>query len=130
MDDPDVRRRRLLKGGGAVLAGLSLQVAAPARAFARESDQGRHDAWDDDQPDPSQTLGRPGDVVLPWLDQPPPDPVPEHRRKPAGLGRARLLADPCRELPLRHSLRRTRQWPGRGQLARRRLAARLPTPCH
>jgi DMSO/TMAO reductase YedYZ molybdopterin-dependent catalytic subunit len=76
MDEPDVRRRRLLKGGGAVLAGLSLQVADPARAFARESDQERHDAWDDDQPDPSQTLGQPGDVVLQWLDQPPGAPDP------------------------------------------------------
>jgi DMSO/TMAO reductase YedYZ molybdopterin-dependent catalytic subunit len=78
MDNPDVGRRRLLKGGGAVLAGLSLQVADPARAFPRESDRDRrHDAWDDDQPDPSQTLGRPGDVVLQWLDQPPPFPFPD-----------------------------------------------------
>jgi DMSO/TMAO reductase YedYZ molybdopterin-dependent catalytic subunit len=76
MDNPDVRRRRLLKGGGAVLAGLSLQVANPAHAFPRESDRERHDAWDDDQPDPSQALGRPGDVVLPWLDQPPGAPDP------------------------------------------------------
>jgi DMSO/TMAO reductase YedYZ molybdopterin-dependent catalytic subunit len=76
MDNPDIRRRRLLKGGGAVLAGLSLQGAAPARVFPRESDQERHDTWDDDQPDPSQTLGQPGDVVLPWLDQPPGAPPP------------------------------------------------------
>ena len=39
--------------------------------------------------------------------------LPGHRRKPAGLGGARLLADPSREVPLRHSLRRTDQWPGR-----------------
>ena len=33
MEHRDVSRRTLLKGGGAALAGLSLQVAGPARAF-------------------------------------------------------------------------------------------------
>jgi DMSO/TMAO reductase YedYZ molybdopterin-dependent catalytic subunit len=48
-------RRTLLKGGSAAIAGLSaLQVAGPAHAFP----------------------GRPGDVVIPWLDQPAPNPVP------------------------------------------------------
>ena len=77
MELRDVSRRTLLKGGGAALAGLSLQVAGPAHAFARERDQEKHTAWDNDQPDPSQSLGQPGDVVLPWLDQPPPAPFPE-----------------------------------------------------
>jgi DMSO/TMAO reductase YedYZ molybdopterin-dependent catalytic subunit len=77
MDKPDIRRRKLLKGGGAALAGLPfLQAAGPAHAFPRQSDQERHDIWDDDQPDPSQRLGQPGDVVLPWLDQPPGGPDP------------------------------------------------------
>ena len=35
MEHRDVSRRTLLKGGGAALAGLSLQVAGPARAFHR-----------------------------------------------------------------------------------------------
>ena len=76
MEHRDVSRRTLLKGGGAALAGLSLQVAGPARAFPRDDDQEKH-AWDDDKPDPSQSLGQPGDVVLPWLDQPPPFPAPD-----------------------------------------------------
>ena len=71
MEHRDVSRRTLLKGGGAALAGLSLQVAGPARAFPQDNDREKH-AWDDEhQPDPSQSLGQPGDVVLPWLDQRP-----------------------------------------------------------
>ena len=51
----DVSRRTLLKGGGAALAGLTvLRVAGPAHAF-----------------------GQSGGEVLPWLDQPPPNPVPD-----------------------------------------------------
>ena len=76
MEHRDVSRRRLLKGGGAALAGLSLQVASPAHAFQRDDDREQH-SWDDDKPDPSQSLGQPGDVVIPWLDQPPPFPAPE-----------------------------------------------------
>ena len=76
MEHRDVSRRTLLKGGGAALAGLSLQVAGPARGFQRDDDREQH-AWDNDQPDPSQSLGQPGDVVIPWLDQPPPFPAPE-----------------------------------------------------
>jgi DMSO/TMAO reductase YedYZ molybdopterin-dependent catalytic subunit len=73
MEHRDVSRRTLLKGGGAALAGLS--VAGPAHAFQRDDDREQH-AWDDGQPDPSQSLGQPGDVVLPWLDQRPGDPPP------------------------------------------------------
>jgi len=72
MKHRDVSRRTLLKDGGAVLAGLSLQGAGQAR-FPSEDDREK-DAWDDDQPDPSQSLGQPGDVVLPWLDQRPGSP--------------------------------------------------------
>ena len=70
----EVSRRTLLKGGGAALAaGLTvLQVAGPANAFPSGEEDGN-----DDQPDPSQSLGRPGDVVIPWLDQPPPFPAPD-----------------------------------------------------
>jgi DMSO/TMAO reductase YedYZ molybdopterin-dependent catalytic subunit len=51
---PDISRRRLLKGGGAAIAGLSvLQVAGPEKAF-----------------------GQGGGEVVPWLDQPPPNPAP------------------------------------------------------
>jgi DMSO/TMAO reductase YedYZ molybdopterin-dependent catalytic subunit len=77
MEPRDVSRRTLLKSGGAALTGLSLQVAAPAHGFPRESGQERHGEWDDEQLDASQPLGRPGDVVLPWLDQPPPFPFPD-----------------------------------------------------
>jgi len=69
----EVSRRTLLKGGGAALAGLTvLQVAGPAHAFPSGEEDGN-----DDQPDTSQSLGRPGDVVIPWLDQPPPFPAPD-----------------------------------------------------
>src|SRR3954447_2055229 len=52
----EISRRALLKGGGAAVAGLTaLQVAGPAHAFP----------------------GHGADEVLPWLDQPPPNPVPE-----------------------------------------------------
>ncbi len=47
MEHRDVSRRTLLKGGGAALAGLSLQVAGPARAFQRDDDREQH-AWDDE----------------------------------------------------------------------------------
>ena len=57
METHDVSRRALLKGAGATLAGMTLvQVAGPASAFP----------------------GEPGeDEVVPWLDVPPPNPVPE-----------------------------------------------------
>ena len=119
MKHRDVSRRTLLKDGGAVLAGLSLQGAGQAR-FPREDDREKH-AWDDEKPDPSQSLGQPGDVVLPWLDQRPGDP-------PENIAGSQLVWEeldswliPSREIPLRRSLRRAHQWPGRGQLARRRL---------
>src|SRR6185295_15713762 len=54
--------------------------------------------------------------------------LPGQRRKPTGLGGTRLLADPSREVPLRHALRRTgRPAGGRGQLEDRRLRPGCPT---
>jgi hypothetical protein len=84
MEHREVSRRSLLKGGGAALAGLSLQVSSPAHAFPQNSDREKPER-DDDQPDPSQSLGQSGDVVIPWLDQPPPFPAPDfagHRSHP------------------------------------------------
>ena len=51
-----ISRRTMLRQGGAALAALSvLRLAGPARAFPRSQDA----------------------VVVPWLDQPEPNPVPE-----------------------------------------------------
>jgi DMSO/TMAO reductase YedYZ molybdopterin-dependent catalytic subunit len=56
MVNQEMSRRTLLKGGGAAVAGLTaVQVAGPAHAFP----------------------GHPGDEVIPWLDQPAPNPVPQ-----------------------------------------------------
>jgi DMSO/TMAO reductase YedYZ molybdopterin-dependent catalytic subunit len=52
----DLSRRDVLKGGAAALAGLSvLRFAGPAHAFPGSADS----------------------EVIPWLDQPPPNPVPQ-----------------------------------------------------
>jgi DMSO/TMAO reductase YedYZ molybdopterin-dependent catalytic subunit len=57
METHDVSRRALLKGAGATLAGLSvIQVAGSAQAFAGDSEDGQ---------------------VVPWLDVPPPNPLPQ-----------------------------------------------------
>jgi DMSO/TMAO reductase YedYZ molybdopterin-dependent catalytic subunit len=56
MTPSTTNRRTLLRQGGAALAGLSsLRLAGPAHAFQTE----------------------PGGEVVPWLDQPEPNPVPE-----------------------------------------------------
>jgi DMSO/TMAO reductase YedYZ molybdopterin-dependent catalytic subunit len=56
METHDVSRRTLLKGGSAAVAGLTmLRVAGPAQAFP----------------------GHAGEQVIPWEDQPEPNPVPE-----------------------------------------------------
>ena len=56
MTPPPISRRTLVKQGGAALAGLSvLRLAGPARAFQDAS----------------------GGEVIPWLDQPEPNPIPE-----------------------------------------------------
>jgi DMSO/TMAO reductase YedYZ molybdopterin-dependent catalytic subunit len=57
MEHQGVSRRALLKGGGAALAGLTvLRVAGPAHAFPSHS----------------------GEEVIPWLDQPTANPVPDN----------------------------------------------------
>jgi len=67
LDRQEISRRTLLKGGSA-LAGLTvLRVAGPAHAFA--SEEGNDD---------SQPLGQPGEEVIPWLDQPSPNPIPDN----------------------------------------------------
>lgn len=54
MANPAISRRALLKDGGAALAGLTvLQVTGPTLAFAQF-----------------------GDEVIPWVDQPAPNPIP------------------------------------------------------
>jgi DMSO/TMAO reductase YedYZ molybdopterin-dependent catalytic subunit len=56
VEGPEVSRRTLLKGGGAAAAGLTaVRVAGPAHAFP----------------------GQPDEEVIPWLDQPAPNPVPD-----------------------------------------------------
>jgi DMSO/TMAO reductase YedYZ molybdopterin-dependent catalytic subunit len=56
MVNQEMSRRTLLKGGGAAFAGLTtVHVAGPAHAFP----------------------GHVGDEVIPWLDQPAPNPVPQ-----------------------------------------------------
>jgi DMSO/TMAO reductase YedYZ molybdopterin-dependent catalytic subunit len=72
----DLSRRTVLKGGGAALAGLTmLQVTGPARAFSGQSlhdEQSAGDAEPDSLPALQQSSGQ----VIPWLDQPAPNPIP------------------------------------------------------
>lgn len=71
-EQQEISRRSLLKGGGA-LAGLTvLRASGPAHAFSG------HSGEEDDQPDAGQALGQPGEVVIPWLDQPPESPIPNN----------------------------------------------------
>ncbi len=67
-----------MKGGGAALAGLTvMRVAGPAHAFPGHPGQQEPVQWDDDQSDAAQAFVDPGGQVIPWLDQPPPNPVPQ-----------------------------------------------------
>ncbi len=76
MKNQDVSRRTLLKGGAA-LAGLTvLQVAGPAHAFPGHSGEQDGNAWDDDQPDPAHAFRHHDEEVIPWLDQPAENPIP------------------------------------------------------
>ena len=71
MSKQEVSRRTLLKDAGTALAGLTvLQVAGPAQAFPQDG-QGRNG-----EPDASLALQQVGDEVIPWLDQPAPNPIP------------------------------------------------------
>ena len=78
MSNQDVSRRTLLKGGGAALMGLTvLRVAGPAHAFPGDIRHRERVPWDDDPSDAGQTFVPPAGQVIPWLDQPPANPVPE-----------------------------------------------------
>ena len=69
MDQHDVSRRTLLKGGGAMLAGATVaQAAGPASAFAAEAAESG-DLLVDERAVGGRSPIPPGDV-LPWLDQP------------------------------------------------------------
>ena len=71
MSKQEVSRRTLLKDAGTALAGLTvLQVAGPAQAFPQDG-QGRSG-----EPDASLALQQVGVEVIPWLDQPAPNPIP------------------------------------------------------
>jgi len=75
MTHEPVSRRTLLKGGGAALAGLTvLEVAGPAHAFPGQQEKV---PWDDEPSDAAQAVVQPRGQVIPWLDQPPPNPVPQ-----------------------------------------------------
>jgi DMSO/TMAO reductase YedYZ molybdopterin-dependent catalytic subunit len=84
-----VTRRDLLKGGGAAVAGFTvLTVAGPAGAFPARgsvgvaadavgpSDETVSDAGEHAASPADRSLHGAGDVVIPWLDQPPPNPEP------------------------------------------------------
>ena len=72
-----VSRRTVLKGGGAAVAALTVtQVAGPAQAFPLHAGQDEQLAWKDDQDDSSEALRHSDGQVLPWLDQPAPNPIP------------------------------------------------------
>jgi DMSO/TMAO reductase YedYZ molybdopterin-dependent catalytic subunit len=85
MDKENMSRRAVLKGGGAAaLVGLTvLRVAGPASAFSGKTDGsgGEADssfaADDESQGQANESLLQPGETVIPWLDQPAPNPVPE-----------------------------------------------------
>ena len=78
MRNRDISRRTLLKGSGAALAGFSiLQVRGPAHAFPGHAAQRNGVPWEDDQSDAAQAFVPTGGQVIPWLDQPPPNPVPQ-----------------------------------------------------
>jgi DMSO/TMAO reductase YedYZ molybdopterin-dependent catalytic subunit len=72
-----ITRRNLLKGGGGVVAGWSvLQVSGPAAALGSPG-SGDHVAWLSHGTTLEETYpGRPGDVVIEWLDQPAEVPPP------------------------------------------------------
>ena len=70
MSHQSITRRSLLKGGGSVAAGWSLvQVTGSAAALGNVGDD--HVDWSPRGDDLPETYpGRPGDVVIDWLDQP------------------------------------------------------------
>ena len=75
VEHQEVSRRSLLKGASA-LAGLTvLRVAGPEHAFAGHLGE---DHGSDNAPHPDQSLGEPGEDVIPWLDQPAENPFPDN----------------------------------------------------
>jgi DMSO/TMAO reductase YedYZ molybdopterin-dependent catalytic subunit len=72
-----VSRRSVLKGGGAALAGLSvLRVGVPEHAFGGQSGRSDVIAADEAQAVSAQAFPNTGGEVIPWLDQPAPNPIP------------------------------------------------------
>jgi DMSO/TMAO reductase YedYZ molybdopterin-dependent catalytic subunit len=72
-----VSRRTVLKGGGAAVAGLTMmRVAGPAQAFPGHAKEDQQTAQDDGQDASSQAFPNSGGQVIPWLDQPAPNPIP------------------------------------------------------
>src|SRR5262245_32518695 len=72
-----VSRRAVLKGGGAALAGLTMmQVAGPAHAFPGGTGQEEQIPWQDEPTASSEALSDSAGQVIPWLDQPAPNPIP------------------------------------------------------
>jgi DMSO/TMAO reductase YedYZ molybdopterin-dependent catalytic subunit len=77
MKQRTVSRRTVLKGGGAAVAGLTvMRVAGPAQAFPGHAGEADQIPWHDEQADSSQALQLSGGQVIPWLDQPAPNPIP------------------------------------------------------
>jgi DMSO/TMAO reductase YedYZ molybdopterin-dependent catalytic subunit len=68
----------MLKGGGTTLAGLTMvRVTGPVvEAFPEPPGQDQTIDTLDDRDDSSQALQRSSGQVIPWLDQPPPSPLP------------------------------------------------------
>jgi DMSO/TMAO reductase YedYZ molybdopterin-dependent catalytic subunit len=77
MKQHHVSRRAMLKGGGGALAGLTVaRVTGPAEAFPVQSEQDEPIAWQDEA-DSLEALQHSSGQVIPWLDQPPPSPIPD-----------------------------------------------------
>ncbi|MGH9311500.1 MAG: molybdopterin-dependent oxidoreductase [Vicinamibacterales bacterium] len=78
MKQQNVSRRTVLKGGGAALAGLTvLRVAGPPEAFPAQENQEEQIPWSGEA-ESSQALHHSSGQVVPWLDQPPPSPIPQN----------------------------------------------------
>jgi DMSO/TMAO reductase YedYZ molybdopterin-dependent catalytic subunit len=79
MKQQNVSRRTMLKGGGAALAAMTvLKVAGPAHAFPESSGQDEQVPWDDDDARSMEACAASGGRVIPWIDQPAPNPIPDN----------------------------------------------------
>lgn len=82
LDSRDVSRRELLKGGASMFAGLTmLSVAGPSHAFPGDSGEEDVIPLDDPPSGSAHFSGRHDEEIIPWLDQPAPNPLPN------GLGK-------------------------------------------